>query len=238
MLPLQDHNPRRITPWLTYLFIGLCVVVFGWEMTLSSEALNKAFRSYSVVPDLLMANPVSVEAMLDLIRSMFFHGGMAHIGGNMLYLFIFGDNVEERFGRLGYIFLYFTGGVAAALAQVATNPDSQIPLVGASGAIAAVLGAYLVFYPTIKVRGLIMLGRMGSMQEWPAYVVLGLWFGMQLFNGVGSLGVEGGGVAFFAHVGGFVWGAVLAVLVRFVWTQPSRDDSYRAVYRMREQKEG
>lgn len=233
MLPLKDHNPRKITPWLTYSFIGLCVAVFAWEMTLSSSALHKAFMSYSVVPDLLMGDLVSTESVLDLIRSMFFHGGMAHIGGNMLYLYIFGDNVEERFGRLGFIFLYFSGGFAASFAQVATDPESQIPLVGASGAIAAVLGAYLVFYPKIKVRGLVMLGRMGSMQEWPAFAVLGLWFGMQLFSGVGSLGASGGGVAFFAHVGGFVWGAVLAAVVRLVWTQPTREDSYRAVYGLR-----
>ena len=231
MFPLKDLNPTRITPWLTYLFIALCVIVFGWEYQLAPAELNEVFRSYSVVPALLMADPISLEAFLDLTRSMFFHGGFAHLGGNMLYLFIFGDNIEEKFGRLGYVFLYFTGGVAAALAQVATGPDSQIPLVGASGAIAAVLGAYLVFFPTIKVRGLVMMGRFTSMQDWPAFVVLGMWFGIQLLSGVGSLGAEGGGVAFFAHVGGFVWGAALALVLKFAVPQPDREESYQNIYR-------
>ncbi len=224
MFPLKDLNPTRRFPLLTYVLIGLNILVFIWEQTLSPDALQSAFMTLSVVPANVTANPFSVETVLDMARSMFFHGSLAHIGGNMLYLYLFGDNVEDRLGRPLFLVLYFASGFAAALAQVMIDPGSTIPLVGASGAIAGVLGAYLVLYPTVRVRGIVPIGRISRMAEWPAWAVLALWFGLQLINGVGSLGMGaaalGGGVAFFAHVGGFVLGVLFTGLFVLVMPQP------------------
>ncbi len=224
MFPLKDLNPTRRFPVLTYVLIGLNILVFIWEQTLSPDALQSAFMTLSVVPANVTANPFSVETVLDMARSMFFHGSLAHIGGNMLYLYLFGDNVEDRLGRPLFLVLYFASGFAAALAQVMIDPGSTIPLVGASGAIAGVLGAYLVLYPTVRVRGIVPIGRISRMAEWPAWAVLALWFGLQLINGVGSLGMGaaalGGGVAFFAHVGGFVLGVLFTGLFVLVMPQP------------------
>jgi membrane associated rhomboid family serine protease len=151
---------------------------------------------------------------------MFMHAGLAHIGGNMLYLWIFGDNVEDRLGSFKYIIFYIIGGVVASLTHIYTNPGSQIPTVGASGAIAAVLGAYLVLYPSQKVLTLIPLGFWLRLTMLPASVVLGLWFVLQFFQGVASLGMpDVGGVAFWAHIGGFVSGVVLGWLLK----KPEKD---------------
>jgi membrane associated rhomboid family serine protease len=149
---------------------------------------------------------------------MFFHGGFEHIAGNMLYLYLFGDNIEDRFGIPLYLVLYFVSGYVAAFAQSMINPSSVVPMIGASGAIAGVLGAYLVLYPSVRVRGIIPLGRVSQMSELPAFIVLGMWFVLQLFNGVTSLGPEyqNGGVAFFAHIGGFIAGAVIAFIFRML----------------------
>jgi len=223
MIPLSDANPTRRMPILTYVLIAINIMVFLWEMTLGERALQNAFLDLSVVPSKFSANPASLESMLDLLRSMFFHGGFEHIAGNMLYLWLFGDNVEDRLGKIGYLFLYFASGAAAALAQIMIDPNSEIPLVGASGAIAGVLGSYLILFPGIKVRGVMPLGRMASMTEMPAWVVLGFWFVLQLVNGIGSLGANaqyGGGVAFFAHIGGFVMGMILTVLLMQIVPQP------------------
>jgi membrane associated rhomboid family serine protease len=154
---------------------------------------------------------VGLGDVLDVFTSMFMHAGLAHIGGNILYLWIFGDNVEDAMGHGRYLFFYLTGGVVASLAHIFTNPGSQIPTVGASGAIAAVLGAYLVLYPQSRVVTLIFLGYFIRLAMVPAVVVLGLWFVLQLFQGVLTLGAaDVGGVAFWAHIGGFVTGLVLA----------------------------
>lgn len=233
MLPLSDINPTRRFPLFTYVLIGINVAVFFWELGLSEGQLQAAFTSLSVVPAQLMQNPFSLESVLDVIRSMFFHAGIAHIAGNMLYLWLFGDNVEDRFGKIFYVGLYLFSGFAAVLAQVLIGPNSQIPLVGASGAIAGVLGAYLVLFPGVRVRGIVFLGYFMRGVEWPAWIVLGLWFVLQAFSGVASLGVpstEGGGVAFFAHVGGFVAGAILAGLLALIVPQPPRADRYAALY--------
>jgi membrane associated rhomboid family serine protease len=233
MLPLQDINPRRRTPILTYLLIAINVIVFLWELSLGDRALQQAFIDLSIVPANVTANPFSLETVLDFLRSMFFHGGWDHLLGNMLYLYLFGDNVEDRFGEVLYLILYFVSGFVAGISQIVLDPNSTIPLVGASGAIAGVLGAYLVLFPGVKVRGIIPLGRIGSMQEWPAVVVLGMWFVLQLINGVGSLGAAseyGGGVAFFAHIGGFIAGAVIAFLLTRMVPQPPAADRREALY--------
>jgi len=238
MLPLQDINPRRRFPIVMFVLIGINVLVFLWEMSMGEQQLSAAFQDLSVVPRNLTANPFSLESLLDCIRSMFFHGGIAHIAGNMLYLYLFGDNVEDRLGMLLFIVLYFISGFVAIIAQVIVDPQSTVPLIGASGAIAGVLGAYLVMFPGVKVRGIIPIGRISSMQEWPAYAVLGLWFVTQLFNGIGSLGANaqaGGGVAFFAHVGGFIAGALIAFLYTRAVPQPPAEERREALYQRTQQ---
>lgn len=232
MLPLQDLNPTRRFPIFTYGLIAINVLVFLWEMSLGEEGLNRAFLDLSVVPANISAAPFSLESLLDMVRSMFFHGGIEHIAGNMLYLYLFGDNLEDRLGWLLYLVLYFISGFVAVFAQVVIDPQSTIPLVGASGAIAGVLGGYLVMFPGVKVRGIVPLGRVSSMQELPAVVVLGFWFVTQLFNGIGSLGAEfqGGGVAFFAHVGGFIAGAVITFIFTRLVPQPPAEERNEMLY--------
>jgi len=233
MLPLQDLNPTRRTPVLTYGLIAINVLVFFWQLGLSERELQQTFETLAIVPANVTANPFSLETVLDFLRSMFFHGGWDHILGNMLYLWLFGDNVEDRLGEILYLVLYFGSGFVAGIAQILINPDSTIPMIGASGAIAGVLGAYLVLFPGVKVRGIIPLGRIGAMQEWPAVIVLGMWFILQLVNGVASLGPQsqyGGGVAFFAHVGGFIAGAIFAWLLTRAMPQPPADQRREMLY--------
>ncbi len=232
MLPISDLNPTRRVPYVNYAFIAINFVVFFLQLGMSPEALQSAFLDQSIVPRLASQNPLSVETILDFIRSMFFHGGWAHILGNMLYLWIFGDNVEDRFGKIGYVAFYLACGFIAGITQVVIDPNSPIPLVGASGAIAGVLGAYLVLFPGVRVRGLIFLGYFSRLTEIPALYVLGFWFVTQLFSGVASLGVNTatGGVAFFAHIGGFVAGLVLAWLLMRMVPQPPVDERREWVY--------
>lgn len=221
MIPLRDLNPTRRTPFCTYALIALNVLVFLWEQSFSQAQLQTIFTTLSVVPANVSQAPFSPETILDMIRSMFFHGGWAHILGNMLYLYLFGDNVEDRFGAVLYLVIYFASGFGAAYAQVIMDPTSTTPLVGASGAISGVLGGYLVLYPRVEVRGIIPIGYFFYQVRWPAVAVLGLWFVMQLFYAIFSIGGQAdGGVAFFAHVGGFVVGIVLVYLLMQIYRQP------------------
>lgn len=230
MIPLNDLNPTRRTPWLTWGLIALNVVIFLWESSLSEEALFQLFTQISVVPAQIVAAPFALETHLDVIRSMFLHGSWIHLLGNMLYLYLFGDNLEDRFGRPLFLLLYIICGYVAVVAQVLIDTTSLIPLVGASGAIAGVLGSYLVLFPNVRVRGLILLGIFSRMAEWPAWVVLALWFGLQLFSGLASLGPQmSGGVAFFAHIGGFVCGALLT-LPLLAMPQPPAYERYQMLY--------
>ncbi|MCC7206715.1 MAG: rhomboid family intramembrane serine protease [Anaerolineae bacterium] len=233
MLPISDLNPTRRFPILTFAIIGINVAVFIWEMTLSAPALERAFMDLAVVPANITHAPFSLESLLDVLRSMFMHGGFEHIFGNMLYLYLFGDNLEDRMGGLLYLGMYVLCGFAAVVAQVAITPGSTVPMVGASGAIAGVLGGYMIMFPTVRVRGIIPLGRIGTLQEMPAVFVLGFWFVLQLFNGIASLGVptaSGGGVAFFAHIGGFVVGVIVTWLFMRLVPQPPRGDRNRMLY--------
>jgi membrane associated rhomboid family serine protease len=213
MLPIGDINPRRRFPVMTVLLILINAAVFVYELTLSSEALDAFFYSAGVVPYLL-TQQTSLHALGTLLTSQFLHGGFMHIAGNMLYLWIFGDNVEDQLGRVGFVIFYLLAGVIANLAQVAMDPTSQLPGIGASGAIAGVLGVYLVLYPVNRVRTLLMIFFIRYV-ELPAWLVLGFWFVLQLFDGVASIGTRSqGGVAYFAHVGGFVTGLLVGLLVR------------------------
>lgn len=233
MMPLRDLNPTRRFPVLTYGLIAINVVVFLIQLTMPEQQLQATFENQAVVPALASANPFSLETILDVIRSMFFHGGWEHIIGNMLYLYLFGDNIEDRLGAILYLIVYFGGGFLAAFAQVIIDPSSPIPLIGASGAIAAVLGSYLVMFPGVKVQGIVPLGRISSMQELPAWMVLGLWFVLQLVSGFGSLGTDaqyGGGVAFFAHIGGFIFGVVITLILSRIVPQPPAQERNQSLY--------
>lgn len=206
MMPLGDDNSlRKSTPIINYLLIALNVFFFFVELSGGEDFIMK----WAFIPQRFTADPIG--NIPTIFTAMFMHGGWLHLFSNMLYLWIFGDNVEDSMGHLKYLLFYLIGGVGAALAHVLVAPNSVVPTVGASGAIAAVLGSYLVLYPRSKVLTLIPLGIYFRFTTVPAVVVLGLWFVLQLFNGVIDLGgSDTGGVAFWAHIGGFVVGVVLA----------------------------
>jgi membrane associated rhomboid family serine protease len=202
MIPLRDIIPSRTTPYITVTIIALNAVAWLFEIMLPHDALNEFLTIYGVVP--------AYFSYPTLITSMFLHGGWMHVIGNMWYLWIFGDNVEDRVGHGRFMVFYLLCGMAAALGQVVVDPHSTLPTIGASGAIAGVMGAYFVLYPRSRVLTLIPLILVMPIVEVPAIVLLGVWFLMQLFN-AGTIAMttasRGGGVAFAAHVIGFVAGA-------------------------------
>jgi membrane associated rhomboid family serine protease len=211
MLPLRDEFPSRGTPFINYILIAVNIVVFIWQYMVATQDPELAY-AYALVPADFM-NGITVIDISRVFTSMFMHGGIAHIGGNMLYLWIFGDNIEDSMGHARYLVFYLLGGVLASLAHIVTSPNSTIPTVGASGAIAAVLGAYIVLYPRARIMTLVTLGFFIRLTMVPAIIVLGLWFILQLFQGFLTLGMaDMGGVAFWAHIGGFVVGMVLVKL--------------------------
>ncbi len=224
MIPLRDANPTRRTPVVTVLLIVACFVAFAYELGLQAsggdQALDAFIRSWGVTPAELTSAWsrgawVSREAAT-LVTHQFLHGGWLHLLGNLLYLWIFGNNIEDRLGRLRFLAFYLLGGIVAGLTQVAISPGSDIPTIGASGAIAATLGAYLVLFPRARITSLVFLGFFYQLINVPAVIVLAFWFVLQLIDGMASLGVTDvtGGVAFFAHIGGFVFGAGVALLLR------------------------
>ncbi len=206
MIPVgDDDRMRRTTPIVTYILIALNFIVFFLELAGGDAFIER----WSFVPGRFLSNPAG--DFITLFTAMFMHGGWAHILGNMLYLWIFGDNVEDRFGHLKYLIFYLLCGLAASFAQLAVNPGSNVPNLGASGAIAGVLGAYLVMFPQGRVN--VLLGRQVTAMS--ALIVIGLWFVLQLFSGFGSItnAADTGGVAYMAHVGGFIAGVVLTFLL-------------------------
>jgi membrane associated rhomboid family serine protease len=221
MIPISDDPVRRGVPIVTITLIIVNVAIFLYEVSLGGrlDAFVQAFGTVpleitsgrDVPPGAPLGNPY-----LTLLTSMFLHGGWLHLGFNMLYLWVFGDNIEDAFGSAGYLLFYLACGIVATLAQVAISPSSTIPSVGASGAIAGVLGAYLVLFPSAQVRTVLILGFFILIPRIPALFLIGAWFLLQLVSGVGQLGIqeETGGVAFWAHVGGFVAGLLLALLFR------------------------
>jgi membrane associated rhomboid family serine protease len=213
LIPIRDQIPTRRVPIVNYLLIAANVFVFILE-SLAGSNQDALVYQFALIPANFTAN-INLANFTDIFTSMFMHAGLLHLGGNMLYLWIFGDNVEDSMGSLKYLMFYLVGGVVASLTHIFFNPGSQVPTVGASGAIAAVLGAYLVLYPQSRVMTIIPLGFFIRLASIPAIIVLGFWFILQLFNGVFSLGAESdvGGVAFWAHIGGFVSGLVLAKLL-------------------------
>jgi membrane associated rhomboid family serine protease len=227
MIPLRDENPTRITPYVTYLLIALNVIVFLMEFTggiaETRSGLAGPMAGWTLVPyELTHGVDVSTNGVtlrpiwLTLLTSMFMHGGWMHLLGNMLYLFIFGNNIEEALGRGKYLLFYLVCGFAASFAQIAIGPDSVIPNLGASGAIAGVLGAYLVLFPRAGVDSLLFLGIFLTKIRVPAFVLLGFWIVSQFFSHVlGSTMGRGdqGGVAYMAHIGGFIAGMILVKLL-------------------------
>jgi membrane associated rhomboid family serine protease len=211
MIPIRDQNPTHRFPIVTVSLIVINVIVFLFELSLESQGrLMSFFDSWAVIPVQLVTTPVP-EAP-SVFSAMFLHGGWSHLLGNMLYLWIFGDNIEDALGPVRFLIFYLLAGIFATLAQVLIDPSSPIPNIGASGAIAGVLGGYLMLYPRIQVITLIPLIYFYRLARIPAVFVLGFWFVLQLFNGVlglGNIQMEGGGVAFFAHIGGFVAGYLL-----------------------------
>jgi membrane associated rhomboid family serine protease len=216
MIPLRDDNPRRTFPIVTYVLIGINILGFLWELSLGPN-IERALFATAFIPARFWIPGNWVLDLWSIVLSMFLHGGFMHIGSNMLYLWIFGDNIEDRLGRGKYLLFYFLCGFGATLAHAFFSPASRIPAIGASGAIAGVLGAYLLLYPHARVMTLIPIFFFITVRELPAILILGLWFVLQLFSGVGSLGVRDaqdmGGVAYFAHIGGFVMGMLLIGLL-------------------------
>ena len=204
MFPIRDHNPSGRTPLVTYalLMVNIGVFLAYWLTMRGEDQIGQFFYDWGLVPDRLIVgySPATV------VTHMFLHGGWLHLAGNMLFLWIFGDNLEDQLGHLGFALFYLTCGLAAAALQVAADVTSGVPMIGASGAIAGVLGGYLVLFPRSRVDVLFIFVIFFRIFAIPAWVVLGVWFGIQVFQGLNS---PSDGVAYLAHVGGFVGGAVL-----------------------------
>jgi membrane associated rhomboid family serine protease len=208
MIPLRSSEPHYTRPTVTLWIIAANVVVFLYELTLPSNALNRFIMLHGVVPDRLNYSSI--------LTSMFIHGGFLHIAGNMWFLWIFGRGVEDLVGHAKYLFLYFAGGLAAAFLYILVNSNSPVPTVGASGAIAGIMGAYLIKFPRAYIRTLVFIVIFITTIDIPAFVLLLYWFAIQFFSGIGSVGYSAqmnGGVAWFAHVGGFLAGMGLIMLM-------------------------
>ncbi|MFZ5961992.1 rhomboid family intramembrane serine protease [Thalassococcus sp. BH17M4-6] len=208
MFPIRDHNPSGRTPYVTYalLVANILVFVLQYDLFSNDRALWAFYYDWALIPARISAG----EAYTGFVTSMFLHGGFMHLAGNMLFLFIFGDNVEDEMGHFGFAVFYLVSGVGAGLAQYLVAPYSQIPTVGASGAIAGVMGAYLLLFPKARVDIFVFFIVFFRIFPMPAWIMLALWFGMQIFGGFGSP-ADAGGVAYWAHAGGFVIGLILAL---------------------------
>ncbi len=219
MIPLHDDNPTTLRPIVTVGLIAACAAVFLWQVSLPPAAMEAALYGYGMIPAVLFGERdlppelARIPAELSVVTSMFLHGGWMHLIGNMLYLWIFGNNVEDAMGHVRFIVFYLLCGLAAAFAQALQNPGSIVPMIGASGAIGGVLGAYLLLYPKARVLVLVPFGFYMHMMRIPALVALGFWFVLQFIQSALSSG-QGGGVAYWAHIGGFVAGMVLIVPFR------------------------
>ena len=214
MIPLKDNNPIRIVPVVNWTVMGLCIVVFLWQLGLGPRGNQEAIYALGVIPAVLLEGArlppeiALVPPELTIYTSMFMHGGWLHLIGNMLYLWIFGDNVEDSMGHLRFIIFYLVCGTVAVFAQALPDTQSTIPMIGASGAISGVLGAYLLLYPHARVVVLIPLGFFSQVVLLPAGIVLALWFGLQLVQSA-LTPKDVAGIAFGAHIGGFLAGMAL-----------------------------
>jgi membrane associated rhomboid family serine protease len=215
MIPIRDDNPTRRFPLVTVALLLANVAAFAYELSLSDAEFVTFVDSWAVTPAHLVADPFSPRILLTLVTAMFLHGGWLHLGGNMLYLWIFGNNVEDSLGKLKFLGFYLVVGIVATLAHIAIEGPSEIPLLGASGAIAGVLAAYLLLFPKARVLVLIPVFFIIELARVPAAFVIGFWFLIQLIQGLGSISpaATSGGVAWWAHVGGFAAGLILIIPV-------------------------
>ena len=227
MFPLKDDIPSQTTPVVTMALIAVNIVVFLYQLSLqvtgdpgASAALEAFVFEFGAVPCRISGSCASAgdfpAPFATMFTSMFLHGGLLHVGGNMLYLWIFGDNVEDTLGHARFLLFYFLSGLVAAAAQTVMNPSSPVPMIGASGAVSGVLGAYLILFPHATVLTLVMFIFFIRLIRIPALIVLGFWIVVQFFNGLGSFQRQGGegGVAWFAHIGGFLAGIVILLIIR------------------------
>jgi membrane associated rhomboid family serine protease len=229
MFPIDDDNPTRITPYVTYGLIALNILIFIYELTLSERGLTRFFYDWAVVP-LQFTGSITGNAYptltggeppewLTFFSSQFLHGGFMHVAGNMLFLWIFGNNVEDKLGHVKFLLFYLAVGTLAGLTQWFFSQTSQIPSLGASGAIAGVMGAYIIRFPQVNVRTVVPLGIFPFVFNIPAFYYLGVWFLQQALYSFATLstrtnvGMQSGGIAYWAHAGGFVFGAMLAPLL-------------------------
>ena len=227
MIPLRDENPTRTFPLVTLLLMIANAAVFAYEVSLGTGAQAFVDR-WAFVPARFFETPFSAAQWATVFTAMFMHAGFLHIGGNMLYLWIFGNNVEDRLGHVRFLGFYLLAGIAATMLQAFINAQSPIPNLGASGAIAGVLGGYLLLYPGAAVLTIIPIFFFIEIARVPAAFVIGFWFVLQLANGLASVtpaSAQTGGVAFFAHIGGFIAGALLMIPV---WLAGRRQRSFRA----------
>jgi membrane associated rhomboid family serine protease len=232
MIPLRDDNPTTVTPVVTVAIIATCVLAFLWQLTLSPQAQQEVTYALGVIPIVLLggeslpAEIARVPPWFTIVTSMFLHGGWLHLIGNMLYMWIFADNIEDALGHLPFVAFYVVCGAAAALTQSSLDVNSVVPMIGASGAIAGVLGAYLVLFPRAHVLVLLPLGFFTQIIRLPALLVLGFWFVLQFLQGGLAQPTDEGGVAYWAHIGGFVAGVVLILLIprrsSSTWRNPRR----------------
>ena len=219
MIPLHDDNPTDIYPVITLSLIGLCTLVYIYQLALGPADSRTLIYGLGVIPAVLLnktslpAELAVVTPPLTVLTSMFTHGGFLHLAGNMLYLWIFGNNVEDAMGHLRFIIFYILCGIAAAAGQVFQNPDSMVPMIGASGAISGVLGAYLLLYPHARILVLLPLGFYAQLIRIPASWVLGFWFFIQVLSSM-LFGPQQGGVAWYAHMAGFVTGLLLVTVFK------------------------
>lgn len=206
MFPIRDHNPSERTPYVTYALLLLNVVVFlsYWPLFSDPGQLQRFFYTWGLVP------AYWADAPHTLVTSMFLHGGVMHLAGNMIFLWVFGDNMEDEMGHVGFLLFYLAGGLGAAFLQIWSNPTATLPVVGASGAVSAILGGYLLLFPKARVDVLFFFVIFIRIVPIPAAFVLSVWFGIQIFGGLSSSG-DGAGVAHWAHVGGFLAGLILTI---------------------------
>ena len=214
MLPLFDDNPRNTIPYVSWTIIALCLAVFVWQLSLSDAEMQSAVYQYGVIParllarDELAAGLETIPAFATVLTSMFMHGDLYHLAYNMLFLWIFGDNIEDSMGHLRLLAFYLLCGIIAALAQAGLDPNSPIPMIGASGAISGVLGGYILLHPFANIRVFFLIIIIPMIINIPAALVLGLWFAGQIFNAAVTP-PDQAGIAFGAHIGGFVAGLIL-----------------------------
>jgi len=238
--PYKDDNPRRLVPFVTYILIALNLVVFFYQIGLDFIASQEFTLSFGLIPATLtnlprneitiayaqylsdatnnriLINAVPNSPYLTVFTSMFMHGGLMHIFGNMLFLWIFGDNVEGALGHIRFAVFYILCGIGAAVGQIFVDINSMVPMIGASGAISGVLAAYMLRYPRARIHTFVFLLIIFTTVRVPAFIVIGIWFATQVMSGIGALGVDtGGGVAWFAHIGGFIAGVLLERFYNF-----------------------